>query len=174
MYQAISKIGSFEAAHRLLNHPGKCSSVHGHSYRWKLTLHLLEPHTSEQIIIDYGDISTIFKGYVDTYLDHCCLCNPADKELESFLLSQESKLYYMSLDNHTCLTSAENLAKELFLSAQLLFDEAEEVQVASIELAETKKNSTVVTAQAIYAEEREQFTLAKQLLIKEYITNLEV
>ena len=52
----------FEAAHRLPLHPGKCFNLHGHSYRFSLTLDL--PVDAETgMTIDFAEIGLLALGF---------------------------------------------------------------------------------------------------------------
>lgn len=58
----------FEASHVLPKHPGKCSFLHGHS--WKLSVSVrgeVNPETG--MVIDFGDITKIVQPLIDD-LDH--------------------------------------------------------------------------------------------------------
>src|ERR1700751_273737 len=64
----ISKEFRFEASHILPRHPGKCSRLHGHS--WKLTVSvkgLINETTG--FVLDYGYLSAIVKPLIED-LDH--------------------------------------------------------------------------------------------------------
>lgn len=67
----LSKDFTFEAAHKLPNLPSthKCSRLHGHSFKVKITV---EGEVDPQVgwFIDYGDINIAFKPLLDEYLDH--------------------------------------------------------------------------------------------------------
>lgn len=65
----ITKEFGFEAAHRLLNHPGQCARLHGHSYRVIFELQASELNPSDGMVLDYGDLKPL-KEFIDTHLDH--------------------------------------------------------------------------------------------------------
>ncbi len=69
----VEKSFTFEASHQLLNHDGKCRSLHGHSYQVVLVCEGDALHPSgpkEGMLVDYGDISRVFKPIVKSHLDH--------------------------------------------------------------------------------------------------------
>jgi 6-pyruvoyltetrahydropterin/6-carboxytetrahydropterin synthase len=67
----ICKEFKFEASHVLPHHKGKCSNLHGHS--WKLTVYVRGPVDEETgMVVDYGDIKTCIQPIVDE-LDHAHL-----------------------------------------------------------------------------------------------------
>ncbi|MEL7534729.1 MAG: 6-carboxytetrahydropterin synthase QueD [Bacteroidota bacterium] len=76
----ITKKFTFESAHHLPNMPEghKCRRLHGHSFRMEVNvLGEIEPHTG--MVMDFGDIKTIVKPYIDM-LDHWCLNEVAERE----------------------------------------------------------------------------------------------
>lgn len=67
----ISKDFCFEAAHILPRHPGKCSRLHGHS--WKLTVTVFGPVQKETgFVLDYSKLKEIVQPLVDRF-DHSFL-----------------------------------------------------------------------------------------------------
>jgi len=68
----ISKTFTFEAAHHLLHHQGKCHRVHGHSYVMTIevnsdTLHQQGSETN--MVMDFDNIKKAVKPLLET-LDH--------------------------------------------------------------------------------------------------------
>lgn len=59
----VSKTIRFEAAHRLQNHMGACSNIHGHSYKLEVTLEGML--TASAMVLDFGDLSRIVKALVN-------------------------------------------------------------------------------------------------------------
>ncbi len=60
---------TFEAAHRLPHHPGKCRELHGHSYKLLVTI---DRPVDEQsgMAIDFSDLKQTVKRAVVDKLDH--------------------------------------------------------------------------------------------------------
>lgn len=174
MIQSISRTGTFDAAHRLMDHGGKCRNIHGHTYHWELTLHLVDANTPETIAIDFGDLKQIFDGYIDQFIDHSFIANPADTHLLEYIENLDSKIYAMSLHGEYCMTSAENIAKELYLTAELLFAESDTIQVYSAKLSETEHNHTIAYKDSIADKERLSFLTLKRDEIMTYFTGLDI
>lgn len=59
---------TFEAAHRLAWHPGKCRNLHGHSYRLDVTVS--GPLDDNGVVIDFDRLSEIVHREVITAWDH--------------------------------------------------------------------------------------------------------
>ncbi len=68
----IKKSFTFEAAHVLPNHPGKCGRLHGHSYRLEVALAgpLQTAGPAAGMVEDFEIVSRVVKGAVVSELDH--------------------------------------------------------------------------------------------------------
>ncbi|HYF94303.1 MAG TPA: 6-carboxytetrahydropterin synthase QueD [Symbiobacteriaceae bacterium] len=64
----VTRIFSFDAAHRLEDYVGKCNNLHGHTYRLELTVRGRPDHRG--IVLDFGDLKQIFKEHYEPILDH--------------------------------------------------------------------------------------------------------
>lgn len=59
---------SFEAAHELPWHAGKCKRLHGHSYRFEVTVE--GPLDDNGIVIDFDDVKRVVQAEVIDRYDH--------------------------------------------------------------------------------------------------------
>jgi 6-pyruvoyltetrahydropterin/6-carboxytetrahydropterin synthase len=59
---------TFEAAHRLVWHPGKCRNLHGHSYRLEVTVS--GPLDGNGVVVDFDHLSEIVHREVIDQWDH--------------------------------------------------------------------------------------------------------
>lgn len=71
----VTKSFTFDSAHFLPQHKGKCSSMHGHTYRLDVTVsrengQLIDSGSDEGMVIDFSDLKTIVKTHVIDKLDH--------------------------------------------------------------------------------------------------------
>jgi len=64
----ISKEFGFEASHILLRHHGKCSRLHGHSWRIQVEVEG-DVRKDSQFVLDYADLSKLVEPIVDRF-DH--------------------------------------------------------------------------------------------------------
>lgn len=82
MATRICKRFTFEAAHHLPLHDGKCKRVHGHSYIVEVfvvgELHTTGPKSG--MVMDYGDLSQLWKLEFESVLDHRDLNNVLDTD----------------------------------------------------------------------------------------------
>ena len=93
----ICKTFTFEAAHRLPNHDGKCRNIHGHSYKVEVMMTSLLLNVSgpkEGMVIDFSDLKAIWTAHLEPLLDH--------QDLN------------VTLINAVPVTTAENLARWIY------------------------------------------------------------
>jgi 6-pyruvoyltetrahydropterin/6-carboxytetrahydropterin synthase len=76
----IRKQFSFEAAHVLPYHPGKCGRLHGHSYRLDVALDgaLQTSGPASGMVEDFDDVATVVQREVVARLDHSSLNDVVD------------------------------------------------------------------------------------------------
>ena len=67
----IAKQFSFDAAHVLPDHPGKCSRLHGHTY--KLEVMLEGDIQANGMVFDFFELKQIVKAKILDRLDHSFL-----------------------------------------------------------------------------------------------------
>jgi len=74
MTLSVCKRFSFEAAHQLKYHKGKCKNLHGHHYEFEVevsgSLNGDQEASSYQMIIDFGDLKELVGRKVIDKLDH--------------------------------------------------------------------------------------------------------
>ena len=68
MKTSVTKSFSFDAAHQLPWHEGKCRNLHGHTYRLDVTV--AGPVNENGIVIDFDNISTVVKATLIERFDH--------------------------------------------------------------------------------------------------------
>jgi 6-pyruvoyltetrahydropterin/6-carboxytetrahydropterin synthase len=59
---------TFEAAHRLPWHPGRCRDLHGHSYRFEVTV--AGPLDERGVVVDFDEVSALVDREVLSRFDH--------------------------------------------------------------------------------------------------------
>jgi 6-pyruvoyltetrahydropterin/6-carboxytetrahydropterin synthase len=76
-YATIAKTFRFEAAHVLPDHDGKCSSLHGHSYKVLVECHgpiRHDPgHSENGMVVDFAYLQTFWRQNLHPLLDHAFL-----------------------------------------------------------------------------------------------------
>ena len=68
MRTAVTHAFTFEAAHQLPWHSGRCRNLHGHGYRLEVTVE--GPLTEQGIVIDFADLRDLVEAEVITRYDH--------------------------------------------------------------------------------------------------------
>jgi 6-pyruvoyltetrahydropterin/6-carboxytetrahydropterin synthase len=71
----VSKCFGFEAAHVLPHHPGKCSRLHGHSYRLEVSVEgpLQSAGPASGMVLDFDDITAVVEREIINRFDHYSL-----------------------------------------------------------------------------------------------------
>jgi len=118
---------SFDAAHRLLNHGGRCRNLHGHTYH--VSIRIEAALKDEVFVIDFFRFKEILNAY-----DHVVLCWTEDHQLIRFCREENGDVLVLPKQ-----TSIENLSGHIAVAvARSLEVEWKEVQV---NLQETEKGS---------------------------------
>ena len=113
MYR-LTKEFSFDAAHMLDGHCGKCNNLHGHTYKLKIHVfanELLEDKSSKDMVIDFKDLKAIVKPIVDK-LDHSFIFNKqneSESKIAKILFESGRKISEIPLRS-TC----ENLTRIIY------------------------------------------------------------
>ena len=68
MHTSVTRTFTFEAAHQLPWHEGKCRNLHGHSYRLEVTVE--GPIGPQGIVVDFADIKRVVEREVVDAYDH--------------------------------------------------------------------------------------------------------
>lgn len=167
-YQTITRKGTFDSGHRVMNESMKCFNIHGHTYLYKLEFGF---HEMEEIgyAIDFKEIKRVGCQWIDDLLDHGMIVNPKDIDVIQAAKATGSKMWYMSLngENKYCNPSVENIAKEIFLAMKLLFSSYDNLKIKKIILYETPNCYTKCTKKSISKDEESNFnSFNKELIIK--------
>ncbi len=115
----IYKEFRFEAAHRLPQHDGKCSRLHGHSWVGRVYVQsnqLIGVGPKQGMVMDYSDIKKYIQPLLDNYLDHYYLnettglANPTSEEIAKWVFEQLQQAGLPGLHSveikETCTSSA--------------------------------------------------------------------
>ncbi|TML41352.1 MAG: 6-carboxytetrahydropterin synthase QueD [Actinobacteria bacterium] len=87
MRARVTRCFSFEAAHHLPWHPGRCRRLHGHHYRLEVTVE--GPLGDHGVVMDFDDLSTVVEREVVEPWDHQLL-NDLIENPTAELLAQEA------------------------------------------------------------------------------------
>lgn len=156
--QYITRKTTFDSMHRVMNERMKCYNIHGHTYLCKLKFEFSQ---SEEIgyAIDFKEIKRIGCQFIDDKFDHGAILNPHDTELIEVSKRLNSKLWLMSLNGHLnyCNPSVENIAKEIFMSMEVLFQNYHNLKISKVIIYETPNCATTCIVDSISDIERENW-----------------
>jgi len=142
MYTTTKTIHT-ETSHRLMLHRGQCHNLHGHTYRWDVSVSR-ETLSDSDMVIDFADLKSLMCNIIENSFDHAVVLNSKD-ELAEDLLLHGLNVFRMNGD-----PTAENMAEVAF---HLIDKELEDMYgamtprpfVSSVTVHETKNsNATYV------------------------------
>jgi len=134
-YLLTSEI-KFDAAHRLSNYKGKCSRIHGHTYRIVTTVKSFKLNDLG-MVIDFYKLKNIFKKHIEEKYDHKTILLVDDNENQILgRVMHENWVTWMS-NNPT----AENIAKDIWDDLIPVIKMFKDVKLDSITVYETVTNS---------------------------------
>ena len=103
--RSCTKSFTFDAAHRIIGHDGKCKYLHGHTYTLEITA-LSEKLNYLGMVVDFSILKSLAGGWINDNLDHTTILSIEDKDLGDYIEKvTHQKVFY--LNNHP---TAENLA----------------------------------------------------------------
>jgi 6-pyruvoyltetrahydropterin/6-carboxytetrahydropterin synthase len=74
VFATVVKEFTFDAAHKLEDHSGKCKNIHGHTYKLLVGVYGVIQYqpgdTNDGMVIDFGDLNQLVKSEVIDKLDH--------------------------------------------------------------------------------------------------------
>jgi 6-pyruvoyltetrahydropterin/6-carboxytetrahydropterin synthase len=103
----ITKEVYFCYGHRLMNHPGKCRNLHGHSVKASISIQQ-EELNDQGMVCDFSDIRDCVEKYIDQYLDHNFLLHKNDPIIP---MLKDNNERYLALNEHP---TAEVLSKMIY------------------------------------------------------------
>lgn len=73
---AVTVRHNFETGHRLPHLPGKCQSLHGHSWWMEATVEA--PELAHGLVVEFGPFKKELRWWIDEHLDHGVMLGPDD------------------------------------------------------------------------------------------------
>ena len=167
--QYITRSGTADIGHRVMNEKMKCYNLHGHTYLYDLTFSF-EVMKDIGYQIDFKEIKRVGCQWIEDKLDHGFIANPKDYTYIAAAEAEGSKIWKMSLEgkNKYCNPSVENVAREIFLVMEILFEEYTDLNIHEIKLNETPKCYTICNSDSIPNRERKNFRETRYKEIKDY------
>lgn len=138
MGMTIMRRIKFCAGHRLMNHGGKCEFFHGHNYVADFYVSGSEQDSVGRVI-DFSQLKTAFKGWIDDHWDHGFLVHQDDQNAIDAL----KQVKPMKLSTLPYNPTAESMAKYLLevVSPELCAGfEGYDIQVTKVVIWETDES----------------------------------
>ncbi len=130
---AVTKEIYFCYGHRLMNYEGACRHLHGHN--GKVEVELQREELDERgMVVDFSDIRTVIKDWIDQTLDHTMLLRKDDPLIP--LLKEKKERFYVMNENPT----AESIAKLIYDYAR-----SKKLPVTRVTLWETESSFATYT-----------------------------
>ncbi|WP_083754131.1 6-pyruvoyl trahydropterin synthase family protein [Actinosynnema sp. ALI-1.44] len=102
---------TFETAHRLPHLGGKCTSLHGHS--WRVAVSVIAPTLSDDVtVVEFGALKAGVRQWMDTHLDHGTMLGVHDP-LAAHLLAAKCKVFRFGANGNETVKDPELLATDL-------------------------------------------------------------
>jgi 6-pyruvoyltetrahydropterin/6-carboxytetrahydropterin synthase len=143
--QSIAVEHTFEAGHRLPHVPGKCQSLHGHS--WRVRVDVSAPGMDERgMVVEFGPFKNQLREWIDVHLDHGLMLGHEDPLVP--LLTEHGKVHVFTGYDYDWPT-VENTGILLARIAQGILTtipHARDARVSRVEVRETSVNSATWTA----------------------------
>lgn len=131
MTSAVTVRHNFETGHRLPILPGKCQSLHGHSWWCEVTV--AAPAPAAGVVIEFGLFKKALRDWIDTYLDHGLMLGSDDPLLPHLQAAGKVFVFDPDMDGGPSFTvglawpTVENVAT---LLARVADDELGQIQRA--------------------------------------------
>lgn len=93
--------------HRLMNHPGKCKNLHGHSVKASISVRRQQLN-DQGMVCDFAEIRDCVEAYVDKVFDHNLLLHKDDPLIPALTEINER---FLVLEEHP---TAEVLSKMIY------------------------------------------------------------
>jgi len=133
---SITKTFYFDAAHRLLeSFTRKCRSLHGHTYKVKLSLQA-DQLDANGMVIDFGELKP-FKDYLKQHFDHAVLLQQGDPLIKPLTLEKQKITVLEKAPTSEILAS-------LFLNEGTKLLENKNARVSAVEVYESSTSRAEV------------------------------
>lgn len=110
----VSKEFSFDMAHILDGHDGKCQNLHGHTYKLQVEVcgELVQSGAKKGMVIDFTDVKSVVKAVILDKMDHAFIYDTTSErecKIANLLNELNSKTFGIPVR-----TTAEEMARFIF------------------------------------------------------------
>lgn len=136
MYK-ITVSHNFETAHRTPKLPGKCQSLHGHSWWAHITLACPELK-SDGTIIEFGILKKEVRRWIDDHLDHGTMLDPDDPLFD--ILNDDGHCKVTSVPGGPTVENVAMMIARVTADILMHLDASPHVFVSDVRVRETHVN----------------------------------
>ncbi|MCL1968435.1 MAG: 6-carboxytetrahydropterin synthase [Bacteroidetes bacterium] len=134
----LTRVFHFDMAHVLLNYPGKCKNIHGHTYKLEVTVKgapcIEETSPKKGMLIDFSDFKNLINNEIINFWDHALMIHrDTDPILLSALKNNYEKIIIVPFQPTT-----ENMICELAAIIKKILPS--DLQLFSLRLYETENS----------------------------------
>jgi 6-pyruvoyltetrahydropterin/6-carboxytetrahydropterin synthase len=134
----LTRIFHFDMAHVLLNYPGKCKNIHGHTYKLEVTVKGVpcneETSPKKGMLIDFSDFKNLIHNEIINFWDHALMIHQdSDPILLNALKNNYEKIIIVPFQPTT-----ENMICELAAIIKKILPS--DLQLFSLRLYETENS----------------------------------
>lgn len=79
----------FDSAHKLIDHPGRCSRLHGH--RWEVEVAITTDRLKKDMVVDFDVLRQVIDELDHTFLNEVVDFNPTAENLARYLKEKIDK-----------------------------------------------------------------------------------
>ena len=151
MKKVISCETTFDSAHRLMHHRGKCFNIHGHTYKLRVSISCTNPFNN--MIMDFYTLKNFIKDYTDKF-DHAFIYASTDYEVHKVVKAMDAigiKKFIELPEETTVESMAElmfiELSKLLASHLSAMKELSPEVFLEEVTLWETATNSCTISGE---------------------------
>lgn len=146
MTSTVTVRHNFETAHRLPHLPGKCESLHGHSWWATVTIGGPEPLGPDGIVADFGRLKADLRDWLDTHVDHGSMLGHRDplawllrrERCKVFVFGEPDSEHALDLEWPTVENTARLLARVMHVR---MAPWAPHLRVLRVDVQETAVNT---------------------------------
>jgi len=128
----ITKILTFDSAHRLMNHKGKCKNLHGHTYKLEVSL-TSNKLTPDGMVVDFTILKNLVQKWVDDNLDHSTILNKDDRKVIEFCQKMGFRSYLINGE-----PTAENMTQVIYDQIKRVLDANKDVLLDDLKISYIK------------------------------------
>lgn len=145
----VTRSFTFDAAHRLPTHSGRCRNLHGHTYRVEVAVSIPDERLNSQgMIVDFGAMKRTIGAWINTNLDHKTILVRYDPLVKKLTAANGDHATPMYLTDS--IPTAEEFAKMLLKTAQALLN-GKRRRVSAVTVYETPLSWATATPQTVEA-----------------------